>query len=126
MSQVIKPKRPTKNLFEDAMAWTEYVAKLEQYSEELDKTYAEMHKHFDKYRGKIDIDSNGRHYMDWVEEIIEAYIKLSGMVNYIETDAEIAIPIERLFKDGNHITKKEYGLVLIEFLCKELRDKYGV
>ena len=71
---MIKPERPTKNLFEDAMAWTEYVAKLEQYTEELERTYAEMHKHFNKYRGKIDIKSDGRNYMDWVEEIIDAYI----------------------------------------------------
>jgi hypothetical protein len=39
--------------------------------------------------------------------------------------AEIAIPIDRFFtENGGHITKQEYGLVLLEVLCKELKEKY--
>jgi hypothetical protein len=35
------------------------------------------------------------------------------------------IPIDRFFNaDGSHITKKKYGLVLLEILGQELRDKF--
>lgn len=41
-------------------------------------------------------------------------------------DCEIPIPINKLFnKDGSHKNKKQYGITLIEFLCKELKKKYG-
>ena len=47
------------------------------------------------------------------------------VIKYIENDAEIAIPIERFFDAlGNHITKKEYGKILLEILCKELREHF--
>lgn len=47
------------------------------------------------------------------------------LISYIENDAEIAIPIERFFnKDGNAITKKEYGKILLEILCVELREHF--
>ena len=47
------------------------------------------------------------------------------IISYIENDAEIAIPIERFFnEDGSHITKKEYGKVLLEILCEELREHF--
>lgn len=47
------------------------------------------------------------------------------IIDYIENDAEIAIPIERLIhKDGSSLTKKEYGKVLLEILCEELREKF--
>jgi len=53
--------------------------------------------------------------METVEEII----------SYIENDAEILIPIERFFdENGNHITKKQYGHILIKILCKKLREKF--
>lgn len=46
------------------------------------------------------------------------------VINYIESDCEIAIPIDRFFnEDGNSITKKEYGRILLEFLVVELRSK---
>jgi len=46
------------------------------------------------------------------------------VINYIENEAEIAIPINRLFdNDGNSITKKEYGKILLEYLVIELRSK---
>jgi hypothetical protein len=48
-----------------------------------------------------------------------------NIINYIENDAEIAIPIAKFFDiNGNHITKKEYGLVLIKILCEELRERF--
>lgn len=47
------------------------------------------------------------------------------LISYIENDAEIAIPIERFFDiTGAHITKKEYGKVLLEILCEELRERF--
>jgi len=47
------------------------------------------------------------------------------VIKYIENDAEISIPIERFFDIlGNHITKKEYGKILLEILCKELRERF--
>lgn len=46
------------------------------------------------------------------------------VINYIENDCEIAIPISMFFdKDGNSITKKEYGKILLEYLVVELRSK---
>ena len=50
---------------------------------------------------------------------------LEEIINYIKNDAEILIPIERFFKeDGEHLTKKEYGIVLLEFLCEELIEHF--
>ena len=47
------------------------------------------------------------------------------LISYIENDAKIAIPIERFFnEDGNAITKKEYGKILLEILCVELREHF--
>lgn len=49
----------------------------------------------------------------------------SALIDYIETEAEVLIPIEEMFnKDGTHITKKEYGKVVIKYLAKELREHY--
>jgi len=51
--------------------------------------------------------------------------EVEDIINYIENDSEIAIPIDRLFnQDGTHITKKEYGLIVIDILSKELRSKF--
>jgi len=54
--------------------------------------------------------------------------KSEAIISYIENDAEIAIPVSELFKekDGlkSHLTKKEYGLVLLKHLVKELREKF--
>ena len=48
-----------------------------------------------------------------------------AMIKYIKDDAEILIPAERFFdEEGNHLTKKQYGLVLLEFLCEELEEKF--
>jgi len=49
----------------------------------------------------------------------------SALIDYIENDAEIAMPINELMhEDGRHLTKKEYGKVLIKYLVKELRERY--
>lgn len=49
----------------------------------------------------------------------------SALIDYIETEAEVLIPIEEMFnKDGTHITKNEYGKVVIKYLAKELREHY--
>lgn len=48
-----------------------------------------------------------------------------SIINYIENDAEVAIPIEKFFDiNGNHITKKEYGVELIKILCEELQERF--
>jgi hypothetical protein len=48
-----------------------------------------------------------------------------NIIDYIKNDAEILIPAERFFdENGNHLTKKQYGLVLLEFLCEELEEKF--
>ena len=49
----------------------------------------------------------------------------SALIDYIENDAEIAIPIDDFFnEDGTLITKKKYGKVLLKYLVKELRENY--
>jgi len=47
------------------------------------------------------------------------------IINYIENDSEILIPIEELMNiDGTHITKKQYGKVLLKYLAIELREHF--
>lgn len=47
------------------------------------------------------------------------------LIDYIENDAEILIPIEDFFnEDGTHITYTEYGHVLLKHLVEELRLKF--
>lgn len=47
------------------------------------------------------------------------------IINYITKESEIPIPVNRFFHaDGTHITQKEYGIILLEILCDELRNKF--
>ena len=47
------------------------------------------------------------------------------IINYIENDAEIAMPINELMhEDGRHLTKKEYGHVLLKYIVIELREHF--
>jgi hypothetical protein len=47
------------------------------------------------------------------------------LISYIENDAEISMPINELMnEDGTHLTKKEYGKVLLKYLCIELREHF--
>jgi hypothetical protein len=47
------------------------------------------------------------------------------IIDYIENDAEIAMPIDEMFnEDGSNITKKKYGKVLLKYLVKELREHF--
>ena len=47
------------------------------------------------------------------------------IINYIENEAEILIPVEELMHEsGRHLTKKEYGLVLLKHLVIELREHF--
>ena len=52
---------------------------------------------------------------------------IDELIDYIENNAEIAIPIDEFFKEKDglktSLTKKEYGLVLIKYLVKELKGK---
>lgn len=60
---------------------------------------------------------------DKILELIDTNNK--ELFDYIENDAEIVIPIEEYFDDhGKHISKKKYGLVLLKYLCEELRDNF--
>lgn len=53
------------------------------------------------------------------EEIIQK------VIDYIGNDSEIAIPIEEFFdENGEGITKKQYGRVLLKILCQEITDKF--
>lgn len=73
-------------------------------------------------------------YIDFLESEMKKYSSNTALseaceqiINYIEEDAEIPIPIKRFFnEDGSHITKKEYGKVLLEILCVELREKFRI
>jgi hypothetical protein len=60
------------------------------------------------------------------EEILRLFsVSNSALIDYIETEAEIAMPIDELMNDdGSHITKKQYGKVLLKYLVKELREHY--
>jgi len=52
-------------------------------------------------------------------------INSNDIIDYIENDAEIMIPLEELMhEDGRHLTKNEYGKVLLKYLVIELRNKY--
>lgn len=52
-------------------------------------------------------------------------VSAEEIIDYIEKDAEILIPIEELTnKGGNRITQKEYGHILLKYLVLELRHKY--
>lgn len=52
-------------------------------------------------------------------------LNIDTVINDIKT-MEIPIPVERFFDEfGNHVTKKEYGRILIEILCDQLKEKYG-
>lgn len=47
------------------------------------------------------------------------------VIKYIENDAEIAMPVNELMhEDGSHLTKKEYGHVLLKYLIQELRERF--
>jgi hypothetical protein len=49
----------------------------------------------------------------------------SALIDYAENEAEVLIPIEDMFNpDGTHITKNQYGKVVIKHLCNELREHY--
>lgn len=47
------------------------------------------------------------------------------IISYIENDAEIAMPVNELMhEDGTHLTKREYGKLLLKHLCIELREHF--
>lgn len=53
------------------------------------------------------------------EEIIKK------IITYIEEEAEVLIPVNELFnEDGAHLTKRQYGGVVIKYLAEELRQKF--
>ena len=47
------------------------------------------------------------------------------VIKYIENDAEIAMPVNELMhEDGRHLSKKEYGHVLLKYLIVELKERF--
>lgn len=47
------------------------------------------------------------------------------IISYIENEAEIAMPVNELMHEsGRHLTKKEYGHVLLKYLVIELREHF--
>ena len=58
----------------------------------------------------------------WMQE--RENLRLAELINYIENDAEIAIPINELMNERGNVSKKEYGLVLLKHLVIELRTKF--
>lgn len=64
-------------------------------------------------------------FIDELEQLTIPVVSNSALIDYIENDAEIAMPIDEFFnEDGTHITKKQYGKVLLKCLVKELREHY--
>lgn len=50
---------------------------------------------------------------------------IKALIEYIREEAEIAIPIKKLFNpDGSHITKKKYGVIVLETLADEIERKF--
>ena len=72
--------------------------------------------------------SNDNNYtIEEAEKELLDLFSVSGiaLIDYIENDAEIAMPIDEFFnEDGTPITKKKYGKVLLKYLVKELREHY--
>jgi len=60
------------------------------------------------------------------DELLDLFsVSNSALIDYIENDAEIAMPINALMhEDGRHLTKKEYGKVILKYLVKELKQHY--
>ena len=70
---------------------------------------------------------------EYMEDYLQEQLKLLNItpvsnrdiVAYIENEAEIAMPVNELMhEDGRHLTKHEYGKVLIKYLVIELRNLY--
>ena len=85
------------------------------------------------YKSKADpkLDGEVVKFKDSFNELIEVYKKENEQKYSIEEviqmimDAEILIPVEKLSdKKGNSITKKQYGIILLKELCKELKVKH--
>ena len=72
-----------------------------------------------------DADWTPKEQYELQNKVEELETKLLCMIEYVERDCACMIPIDRFFNaDGSHITKKKYGLVLLEILGQELRDKF--
>ena len=49
---------------------------------------------------------------------------IDEIVDMIQS-CKVMIDIDDMFKDGQHITKKEYGHLVIKELCSELKEKHS-
>lgn len=77
---------------------------------------------------RTDVDAYGRpkRLMGKIDDIYNDFDKkLEEIISYIEKEVEVPIPIEAFFnEDGTHITKREYGKILLQEVAKDLRKKY--
>lgn len=92
---------------------------IEQFFEEIDEIYSEWHG------GELYI---GSERTERIKEVLNKVSELSiyEIIKYIENDAEIAIPLNELMhEDGRHLTKKEYGDVLLKYLILELKERFN-
>lgn len=111
-----------------------YITKLESQAENLtqqlknirldllgaSKTIIEQQSQIDEYTHTLE---GSQEHVKQLQDKLE--IEISNIINYIEKDAEIAMPIDELINlNGSHITKKQYGLVLLKYLVIELRNKF--
>ena len=70
-------------------------------------------------------DSYNEYYNAYHEYRKQNEPTIKDVIDYIEKDADIAMPIcELIHDDGTHFTKKEYGKVLLKYLVKELRNHF--
>lgn len=84
----------------------------------------------------LDSDVNSIRLLEMIDRFLERRdvvnkndllprVSNSALIDYIENDAEIAMPIDEFFnEDGSNITKKQYGKVLLKYIVKELREHY--
>ncbi len=88
-----------------------------KYSSDMKEDIIEVLEQFKYCNYSIDQAAN---------ELFDLFsVSNSELIDYIENDAEIAMPINELMhEDGRHLTKKEYGKVLLKYLVKELREHY--
>lgn len=85
------------------------------------KPACEMYK---EWSGSTRLENSVKEVHDSNEAIDFANHCNSEVIDYIENEAEIAIPVHLLFnKDGTHKTKKEYGRILLKYLSKEIKEK---
>ena len=116
--------------YRNKLKWAEIVAKPEIVEPEfkLHPTTPDMQADFKKANPEMRFseESNKLKESEFQKTAYSDEVKvIKKMIDYIKHDSEIMIPSERLMRiNGEHITKKEYGLIMLEILCEELEQKF--